>query len=172
MRTWLYLLSFIWVLSCDQFPTNPIQTPEVLKKASVACVESEYVPVNPPGEGLVATKVNVLAFRVRAMNFHAKAIELIGRATFEGLPGNSAHTFRFRTDSIGSAAPKTVYPFDVIRSIEPETTYTFFRFQFPMNEYSPFSGTLGKIRSVTIDEIFAYDEDSSHPTVVVNTTEN
>jgi hypothetical protein len=172
VRKWPSLVAFFLILSCEEYPSNPLQAPSEAKKASVIHAGTQYVPVNPPGEGLVARKVNILCFKFRADNFRAKAVELIGKATFEGPPDAQEHAFRFRTDAIDTVVPNTGTPFDVIRSIEPESTYTFFRYQFPMNEYSPFANTQGMIRVVSIDEIWAYDEEGNRSPVEPDPSED
>lgn len=157
MRQWLLLMAFTLFLTCEKFPSNPVKVQPDVKIASVTLAETRYIPVDPPGDGLVAKKVNILRFRVQALNFGAKSIELIGKAMIEGPPETKEHAFHFRTDQVDSMVPNTSVVFNVLNSVEPETVYTVFRYQFPMNEYSPFANTQGMVRSVTIDEVWGVD---------------
>jgi hypothetical protein len=157
LRTFIIFLIFASILACEDFPSNPVKVQSKIKTASVRLAETRYVPVDPPGEGLVARKVNVLCFEVRAKNFQARAIELIGKSTVAGPPETKEHAFHFRTDKIDSIIPDIPVVFNVLDSVLPETTYTVTRYQFPMNEYSPFADTQGMVRSVTIDEVWGYD---------------
>ena len=153
----MLLFAFTIFLTCEKFPSNPTKVRPDVKIASVTLVETQYIPVDPPGDGLVANKVNILHFRLQAVNFGAKSLELIGKATIEGPPETKEHAFHFRTDQIDSLVLNTPVVFNVLDSVEPETVYTVLRYQFPMNEYSPFVNTQGMVRSVTIDEVWGVD---------------
>lgn len=168
MKQLILLSAFALALACADFPSNPVKVQPEIRTASVKLTETQYVPVDPPGAGLVASKVNILCFEVRAENFEARAIELIGKATVEGPPETKEHAFHFRTDKIDSMVPNTAVVFNVLDSVEPETTYTVFRFQFPMNEYSPFADTQGMVKSVTIDEVWGYDRQGTRFHVDLN----
>jgi hypothetical protein len=161
VKPFILLSSFAFVLACADFPSNPVKIQPEIRTASVRLAETQYIPVDPPGDGLVARKVNILCFEVRADNFEARAIELIGKATVEGPPETKEHAFHFRTDKVDSIVPDTPVVFNVLDSVEPESTYTVFRFQFPMNEYSPFADSQGMVKSVTIDEVWGYDREGT-----------
>jgi hypothetical protein len=168
VRQWILLIAFTLFLTCEKFPSNPVQIRPEVKIASVTLAETRYEQVDPPGEGLVASKVNILCFKVRA-NFSARAIELIGKAKVEGPPETREHAFHFRTDQIDSMVPNTSVVFNVLSSVEPETVYVLVRYQFPMNEYSPFANNQGKVSSVTVDEVWAVDREGNRSQVNVDT---
>jgi hypothetical protein len=153
----ILITAFVVALACADYPSNPVKVQPENKTVSIQLTGTQYIPVDPPGEGLVARKVNVLCFEVRADNFQARAIELIGKAMIEGPPETREHAFHFRTDKVDSIVPNAPVVFNVLDSVKPETTYTILRFQFPMNEYSPFANTQGMVSSVTIDEVWGYD---------------
>jgi hypothetical protein len=157
VRQWILLIAFTLFLTCEKFPSNPVQVPLAVRTASVTLAETRYEQVDPPGEGLVASKVNILCFKVQA-NFSARSIELIGKSKVEGPPETREHAFHFRTDQIDSMVPSTSVVFNVLSSVEAETVYVLFRYQFPMNEYSPFVNDQGKVSSVTVDEVWAVDK--------------
>jgi hypothetical protein len=160
VRQWILLIAFTLFLTCEKFPSNPVRIPKDVKIASVTLAETRYIQVDPPGEGLVANKVNILCFKMRA-NFSARSMELIGKAKVEGPPETKEHAFHFRTDQIDSMVPNTSVVFNVLKSVEPETVYVLFRYQFPMNEYSPFANNQGMVSSVTIDEVWAVDREGN-----------
>jgi len=157
VRQWLFLIAFTLFLMCERFPSNPAKVMPEVRTASVTLAETRYISVDPPGDGLVAKKVNILCFRVQAMNFAAKSMELIGKATIEGPPETREHAFHFRTDQVDSLVTDLPFVFNVLDSLEPGTVYTVFRYQIPMNEYSPFVNTQGMVRSVTIDRVWGVD---------------
>jgi hypothetical protein len=160
VRQWILLIAITLFVTCEKFPSNPAQIREEARIASVTLAETRYIQVDPPGEGLVASKVNILCFKVRA-NFSARSMELIGKAKVEGPPETREHAFHFRTDQVDSMVPNASVVFNVLNSVEPETDYVLFRYQFPMNEYSPFANDQGKVSSVTIDEVWAVDPEGN-----------
>ena len=157
MKRWLIFFLPLLYTACQQFPSNPpknIEPPTVF----IEHLKTDYIEFETSIDGLATDKVNILFFQLKVANFEAKALEFYGRADIEGPPEMVNHAIHFRTDLIGSDLDGTNYPFVILDDIQPESTYAFLRPKFPTNEYSPFSGTQGMIRSITITEVWAYDE--------------
>ena len=157
----LFLFLCSLLLFCDEYPPNPEDVKPVLNGVFIQHTETDYIPVNPPAEGMMATKVNVLSFRFVVKEIEVKALEFYGRAIVAGPPEDRIHAVHFRTDSLGLIPEGTVYQFNVINKIEPESTYIIVRPQYPTNEYSPFTDDRGKIVSIEINEAWAYREDGT-----------
>jgi hypothetical protein len=145
------------ILACEHFPNNPVEKADT-RLVRIDHLSTRYVPIDPPADGLVARRVNILEFRVQAENLETAALEFRGKAELSGPPESKEHAFRFRTDRLDAVVPEAGVRFEVFSSIETGTPYTFFRFQIPMNEYSPFADGQGMVTALTIDEVFAVDE--------------
>ncbi len=158
MRLGIFLLIFTFIIGCEKFPSNPPMTSMKPKTVFIKYLGTKYVPANPPAEGLVATKVNVLFFKIRIENFETKTLEFHGRTVIEGPPDSREHSLYFKTDTIWIDPEETGYTFNTLETVVPGSTYTLVRAKFPTNEYSPFEGTQGEVKKVTITNAFAYDE--------------
>jgi hypothetical protein len=156
-KTLLLFLAIIFV-ACDTFPTNPPKTPPAQPLVSIEHASTDYVPVDPPGEGIVATMVNILTFEVKAENFQPKALEFYIKAGFEGPPDAQDHMILFRTDEVAYNPEETGYNFVTLDQIQSGTVYTLIRPKYPTNEYSPFQGDQGKILTVKIVEVWAISD--------------
>lgn len=163
----IFLLIFIFTIGCEKFPSNPPKISQKPKTVFIKYLGTKYVPANPPAEGLVATKVNVLFFKIKIKNFETKALEFYGEAVIQGPPDSRNHFLYFKTDTILVNPEETGYIFNTFETVVPESTYTLVRAKFPTNEYSPFEGTQGKIENVTITDVFAYDENGKKFSVTV-----
>lgn len=152
------LLVISLFVACQRFPTNPPKTPEATPSVFIDHLATAYVLTKPPTQGLVATKVNVLSFRIRVKNFSGRALEFYGRVVIEGPPECRDHAVQYRTDSVVLYPADTGYTFNTLENIEPETTYILVRPKYPTNEYSPFEDTQGMVTEVTITDAWAYDD--------------
>jgi hypothetical protein len=161
MRKMVLVSLLIAMTACERFPTNPSKTPPSPEIVFVEHAGTDYVPANPPLEGIVATKVNILTFNVRAENFQPKALEFCIKAEVEGPPDAKDHMILFRTDQVTFSPDETGYTFDTLEQIHPDTIYTLYRPKYPTNEYSPFDGDQGKILSIQIIEVWAIDEEGA-----------
>jgi hypothetical protein len=155
------LLICAFLVFCDEYPPNPVEVNLVPDGVIVQCIKTDYIPVNPPAEGMTATKVNVLSFQFAIEGKEVKVLEFYGRAIVAGPPEGRICAVHFRTDSLGLIPEGTDYPFNIIDEIEPDSTYLMIRSQYPTNEYSPFVGDRGKIVSIEIDEVCAYRKDGT-----------
>jgi hypothetical protein len=145
------------LLACEHYPSNP-EIKADLRLVRIDHLSTRYVPIDPPVDGLVARKVNILEFSVAVENLTTSALEFRGKAVISGPPETKEHAFRFRTDRLDPVVPDAGVPFAVFASIDTGTAYVFYRFQIPMNEYSPFAQGQGMVTALTIDEVFAIDE--------------
>jgi hypothetical protein len=150
------LCAGLLLASCDHFPSNPVEKADG-RLVRIDHLGTRYVPIDPPADGLVARKLNILEFRVRVENLETAGLEFRGKAELAGPPETKDHAFRFRTDRLDPVVPEAGVPFEVFTSIDTGRTYTFFRFQIPMNEYSPFTDGRGMVTGLTIDEVFSVD---------------
>ena len=160
MRKALLLLIIVSFLHCSDFSSDSVD-PRNDGILYIQHVGTEYVKTIPPGQGLVATKVNVLSFEIRAENCQPNALEFYGRAAIQGPPGNREHGFCFRTDSVAIATQIESYNFNVEQQINNGTTYILMRPKYPTNEYAPFEGIQGKVMEVTITEAWAIYENGN-----------
>lgn len=166
MRRAMFLLFIVSFLRCSDFSSNSVD-PRASGSVYIQHVGTEYVETLPPGQGLVATKVNVLSFEIRAENCQPNALEFYGRAAIQGPPGNREHGFCFRTDSLSINTEIAGYNFNVEQRINHGTTYTLMRPKYPTNEYAPFEGIQGKVMEVTITEAWAIYENGDQYSVAV-----
>ncbi len=157
MRHVILLCLALTLVACEHFPSNPELKPD-LRFVRIDHLSTRYVPIDPPAESLVARRVNILEFRVRAENLVTAALEFRGKAALSGPPETKTHAFRFRTDRLDPVVPQAGFPFDVFASIDTGKAYVFYRFHIPMNEYSPFADGQGMVTALTIDEVLAIDE--------------
>lgn len=157
MRHLTLFCTVLILAACEHYPSNPELKPD-LRFVRIDHLSTRYVPIDPLSESLVARKVNILEFRVRAENLVTAALEFRGKAALSGPPETKAHAFRFRTDCLDPMVPQAGVPFEVFASIDTGTAYVFYRYQIPMNEYSPFADDQGMVTALTIDEVFAIDE--------------
>jgi hypothetical protein len=151
----------VFILFCDRYPPNPVRVPSNLFGVSIQHVDTDYISVQPPADGMVSTKVNVLSFRIVVKNLEVSALEFYGRAVMDGPPENRIHAVHFRTDSLGLKPDSTDYQFNLLQEIQPESVYVIVRPQYPTNEYSPFDDDRGKIISIEIDEVWAYQKNGT-----------
>ena len=163
------LLFVLLVFACSKSPTDPGPYGG-RETVIIEHLGTEYVETDPPANGLITTKVNVLSFRIRAENFHPTALEFYGRAILEGPPWNREHALYFRTDSLIMNVQINGFSFNTTQSIEPGSTYTLIRPKFPTNEYSPFEGIQGKVQQVTIIEAWAINDHGDRFSVAIDTT--
>jgi len=154
----IFLLTINFITGCEKFPSNPPKVFQKPKSVFIKYLGTKYVPAKPPAEGLVATKVNVLFFKIRTENFETKTLEIYGRAVIQGPPDSREHSLYFETDSLRVNPKETGYTFNTLEKVVPGSTYTLVRAKFPTNEYSPFEGTQGKVKEVTITNVFAHDK--------------
>ena len=162
MRKSIWLMSLCaFLLFCDDYPSNPDEIKPLSDGVILQQIKTEYIPVNPPAEGMTATKVNVLSFQFAVKGKEVKALEFYGKAIVAGPPEGRIYAVHFRTDSLGLTPDDTDYSFNIIDQIEPESTYTIIRPQYPTNEYSPFIDDRGKIVSIEISEVWAYRKDGT-----------
>ena len=157
MKRTLFLLLIIPFLRCSDFSSDSNDSRND-GTVFIRHTGTEYVETKPPGQGLVATKVNVLSFEIRTEDCQPRALEFYGRAEIQGPPGNREHGFCFRTDSVSLDAQITGYTFNTEARLDQGTTYVLMRPKYPTNEYAPFEGTQGKVIGVTITEVWAIDE--------------
>ena len=162
------ILLTAFIVGCSSSPSGPDISDEQMNVA-IEHLSTDYVDTEPPAPGMVATKVNILAFQIRAENFQPTAIEVYGRALIEGPPWNREHALYFRTDSLTMDYQINGYSFNTAQPIVPGSTYTFVRPKFPTNEYSPFEGVQGKVDSITITEIWAIDAQGFRISVPLDT---
>lgn len=147
------ILLIFW--GCDRYPTNPPTAESSFPAVEIRLVEAEYLPVLTTEDGLVADKINILTFEIES-HISAKALEFCGRARVEGPPESQLHVLHFRTDTVNSIAVVSA-DFNEVESIQPGDVIRLVRPKYPTNEYAPFIGNQGMIRSVEITEIWAID---------------
>ncbi len=152
-----FILIFVFLISCEKFPSNLPSSSIQTNTVFIEHVGTEYVSIEPPGNLLNATKLNVLFFRIRAEHFTPSSIELYGRALIQGPPESREQSIYYRTDSLAFSPEGTNYTFNTIQTIQADSNYILIRPKFPTNEYSPFQGTQGMIREISITEVWAYD---------------
>ncbi|HDQ46226.1 MAG TPA: hypothetical protein ENN17_12145 [bacterium] len=140
---------------CEDFPANPDKAEIQVGAVEIRHVSTEYIEVRIAESGLVADKVNVLTFEI-APHVSAKALEFCGRALMTG-PPEKDHVLHFRTDEIHSMMQILNTDFNVVESISPGEVIRLVRPKFPTNEYAPFTGRQGMIRSVEITKVWAVD---------------
>ena len=169
----IVLLISIFITSCEKFPSNPPKVSQQKPKTIfIKYLGAKYVPANPPADGLVATKVNVLFFKIKIENFETSTLEIYGKTVIQGPPDSRKHSLYFKTDSIWVNPEETGYTFNTLETVKPGSTYTLVRAKFPTNEYAPFEGTQGKVKKVTITNVFAYDKNGGKfPVAVVDSLE-
>ena len=155
------LLGVLTMVACDQFPLNPSKTPAPEKVVIIDHFQTEYVDAESPAEGVAATKVNVLSFHLKAENFEPVALEIYGRATLEGPPGDQEHSIHFRTDCLEFNPVETGYTFNTLQSIEAGSTYTLIRAKYPTNEYAPFEENQGRVKDMKFTEVWAFDAEGN-----------
>ena len=168
MKRLLYML-FVSVLFvvCDKFPANPSLHMGDALLVYVNHIGTDYVDVEPPGEGIVANKVNVLSFHIQTAYCRPVALEVFGRAVLEGPPGSQEHAIHFRTDTLFIEIDDAEYTFNILDHIDPGLTYTLVRPKFPTNEYTPFEGTQGMVKEVTITEVWAVYPDGERVSMIL-----
>lgn len=154
-----FALCFL-VLGCEHYPSNPPKI-DTTMRAYVRHSGTEYVPSVPPVEGIAADKVNVLCFELQIENFTPMVLEIYGRVELEGPPSSQEHSLYFRTDSLVIVPEETEYTFDTFPFIMPGAKYSILRAKYPTNEYAPFEGNQGMVKSVTITEVWAYDAEGN-----------
>jgi hypothetical protein len=154
----LLLSPLILFIACEQIPLNPPKIPQNENTVYIEHINTEYIPVNPNIEGLIASKINLLFFNLKVENFTAKTIEIFGRAVLSGPPVEHEHGIHFRTDQVTYKPDETGYEFNEFDWIEPEKVYTLVRPKYPTNEYSPFQDMQGMILEIDVTEVWAYDE--------------
>ena len=166
MRRIILLFFAILFLNCSKSPIGlgiRFGPPAV----SIEHLGTEYVHVDSTIDGLITTKVNILSFGIRAVNFKPKALEFYGRTIIHGPPENRVYAIHFRTDSVALNSRIAGFTFNTEEWINPGLTYTLIRPKFPTNEYSPFQGLQGKVKEVTITEAWAIDGDGNRFSVTL-----
>lgn len=153
----LLVVAVLIVAACDQFPGNPSTEP-VRRSLKIEHGGTQYVDVHSNIEGVQATKVNILEFRILAENFEADAIEFIGRAQMINGADTTWHALHFRTDSLCEQMNNSDHSFNQLGHIYPDSAYELIRPKFPPNEFSPFQGNQGKVVFVEITGAWACDE--------------
>jgi hypothetical protein len=156
---WYGFLTGVFILlvfGCDRYPTNPSladgQSPVVM----IHHVTTEYLPAHATEDGLVADKVNVLVFEIKS-SVSARALEFCGRALMQGPPQEQEHVVHFRTDEVIPAIQVPEAEFNVVQTISAGEVFQLIRPKFPTNEFAPFSGSQGMIRSVEITKVWIVD---------------
>lgn len=157
MKRWGVLLLLFIVSACERFPSNPADISGITPTVSIAYEGTEYVTAAPSVDGLVADKVNILTFSLKAENCTLSAIEFFGSVQLSGPPDSVDHAIHFRSDALLESAGSLTIPFEEIQRINEGMVYTFKRPVFPTNEYAPFENGQGSVRSVSISEIWAHD---------------
>ena len=165
MKYGIIIFIAVLIVACDKFPANPskIEPPE--KTVFIEYTGTDYVSAESQVEGIIANKVNVLSFEIRIENFVTKSLEFYGKAILEGPPEYGEHSIHFSTDEVALNPEDTGYSFNTLEFIQSGPVYTVVRAKFPTNEYSPFSGTQGKVIQVEIIEVWAYDENGEQVSV-------
>lgn len=154
----LFLMTIV-LMACERFPNNPpLPGPE--EQVQIQHLGTEYLNSNSPEPGLVADKVNVLTFEIKS-NVSADAFEILGRAVMEGPPEDQEHVIHFRTDQVLCSVEGCEVRFNTIGGIVTGDIHQLIRPKFPTNEYAPFRGSQGKIKSIEIIEIWALDDEGS-----------
>ena len=161
-------LSVILFLNCSKLPFGPGIRLE--PSAVIEHLGTEYVDADSTVNGLITTKVNILSFGIKSVNFRPKALEFYGRAIIHGPPENRVYAIHFRTDSVALNSTIAGFTFNIEEWIDPGSTYTLIRPKFPTNEYSPFQGLQGKVKEVSITEAWAFDENGNRFSVALSDT--
>lgn len=162
VRNSLFVLLFsVCFIFCEKFPSNPTYEEPDPNGVSIKHIEINYVSADPPADGMIATKVNIISFRFAIRNLKVKALEFYGKAVLDGPPDDRVYAIHFRTDSLGLKPEDTEYQFNVLEEIEPESTYVIVRPQYPTNEYAPFVDDRGRIKSIKIYDVWAHREDGT-----------
>lgn len=165
MQAIRFFLLALLLVGCNSFPTNTVDLEIPVNQVHLEHLSTDYVPVDACVDGLLATKVNVLSFSVRVKNFQPVALEFYGRLRMEGSPEDQEHSIRFRTDIVDFIPAETGFTFNTLNTLKPEKQYTLLRPKFPTNEYAPFVGDQGKVKEVTITEVWAFNESGDSYTV-------
>jgi hypothetical protein len=157
VNKWIAFLMVPFFSACVKFPSNPSKDAPPAMEVFVEFVEAKYIPLPQKVDGLVADKMNVLTFKFRTLNCETAALEFMGTAVLEGPPDGQEHNLSFRTDRLDVEASQNGLTWNVLRSVKADTPYTLARCKIPMNEYEPFNGDQGKVRKVTIHQVWAID---------------
>ena len=165
-RITLFFFAILF-LNCSKSPTGTRFEPLAV---SIEHLGTEYVDADSTVDGLITTKVNILSFGIRSVNFRPKALEFYGRAIIHGPPENRVYAIHFRTDSVALNSTIAGFTFNIEEWIDPGSTYTLIRPKFPTNEYSPFQGLQGKVKEVSITEAWAFDENGNRFSVALSDT--
>ncbi len=167
MKYFLYVLVVLFIIGCEQYPSNPIQKTDPEPTVQIIHKSTDYVDASCEIPGIAANKANILFFELKLIHFEATAIEVLGTVTLEGIDEKKEHTIHFYTDQLIVVPQGTAYEFNTIDRLEPESTYTLVRSKFPPNEYSPFKNNRGRIKSLTFCEVWAYDAYGEKQSVVI-----
>lgn len=159
MKSAFFILLTVFAVSCGKFPANPDYNSSKEETVFIAHQSTDYVAIDPPFEGSVATKVNVLSFTLKVENCRPVAVEFCGRVVMEGDTEDQEHSLQFRTDTVEMDAPVMGYIFNTLERIDPGLNYTLIRPKLPTNEFSPFVGNQGRVKSLTINEAWVIDGD-------------
>lgn len=154
-HTLILITISLLIFGCTNSPTESY---EKLPTVTINHVTTDYVQAEPPGGGLVATKVNILTFTIDVTYSQPKAIEFYGQMVLHGPPENQVQAIYFRTDTLAITPKVPGFAFHKHSTIEPGSTYTLVRPQFPTNEYAPFDGTQGMLKDLKITNAWAIDE--------------
>jgi hypothetical protein len=85
-------------------------------------------------------------------------LEFCGRAFIQGPPQEQEHVVHFRTDEVVPKIQVSETEFNVVETIPAGEVFKLVRPKFPTNEYAPFSGSQGMIRSVEITKVWIIDD--------------
>ncbi len=157
MKSLFVVFTALVLLGCEQYPTNPSKEEANEPAIQIMHKVTDYVDATSTVDGVAANKTNVMIFEFEIDNFEATAIEILGTVVLEG-NDEKEHAIRFWTDQILVQPEGTQYEFNTIDDLLPESTYTMIRSKFPPNEYAPFEGDMGKVKSLKFCEVWAYDE--------------
>jgi hypothetical protein len=152
----LFLLAFVALIlinACENFPTNPAKNSEQEMWVDISHVDTDYIATDVTVDGLAAEKVNKLLFEIKANNFEATALEVFGRVTMEGPPHDREHNLYFRTDKLLQMEDSSS---SILNQVTSGTAFQLIRSKFPTNEYSPFTGIQGMVKSVVITNVIAH----------------
>ena len=165
------VIVFLISSTCSRYPDNPTQDAEIEESASVRHLNTEYVECDLGLKGSLATKINVMVFEVMVTQTPVRAVEFFGRAIIEGPPDHRTHAVHFRTDSVLFHPDLKGYEFRTFESIRPGIPYTLYRPKLPTNEYVPFHGKQGMVMAITIDEVWAIQEDGVRMPIALDVSE-
>lgn len=167
MKAFVLLIIGLFVLGCEQYPSNPTQEHDAEPSIQITHRATDYVNATCDIPGIAADKTNIMLFEFEIENFEAVAMEVLGVVTLEGINEEKEHTIHFYTDQILIEPQGTEYEFNTIDNLIPESTYTLIRSKFPPNEYAPFKNDIGRIKTLKFCEVWAYNASGEKQSIAI-----